>query len=371
MVGPLLSNQTLHSQYLGYVKDILDNILTDAFFTEISEHILAMRSYIITDPFAFGVDVDGEASTTPADANCGDTGTCPFLPALKLRREEIYKQLTALGDGTFPRATEDLFDPAESCVDWNSAEIGKIQNACGICTEAEPCYSSLGCAFRNTEDGTWGGWMSDCNEANGYCDACFPDSPCPVTGGGGGEIDTPSTEDDTIVISEVSSNPVEGTCGGQDYVELFNPTGFKIYLKDYVLHDDKGPKDPSAFKFPELAIIEGNSVLLLCANGNGVSSPSFGIKDNDAISLHDTKYDKPVTSVGRMRGMRGEGQSWTLQSDGTYAYKMATPFVFGDYESPPENDGFFALVGSAASENACAGGLAVWLSLILAITFAF
>ncbi|GMH60644.1 hypothetical protein TrRE_jg5281 [Triparma retinervis] len=379
IVGPLLSDPNLHAQYLVYVKDILDNLLTDALFTEISEHITALKPHILGDPFGWGVDPDGEASTTPADANCGATGSCPFLPALKLRRDEIYKQLTALNASTFPRATEDLFNEGETCADWESTTKKAVANLCTDCAEAEICYNSLGCLYRDREDGTWSGLLKDCDPVNGICDVCFPDSTCLIEEGG--EDSDDEADKVNIVISEVSSNPVEGTCNGQDYIELFNPSGFKVYLADpdrvLILHDDRGHRDSSAFEFPALSSIDADGVLLLCANGNGVNSPSFGIKDNDAISVYDLTNHKPVTTAGRMRGTRGEGESWTLQSDGTYAYNAATPFAFRDYQSPPNMDGTdsFNLNGSSAtrkvgSENVVIK-LAVGLSLISAMTVIF
>ena len=188
IVGPLLSNPTLHAQYLGYVKDMLDNVLTDALFTEVSDHIKAMKEYMLADPFASGLDVNREALITLDNYDCAGTASCPFLAALNKRREVIYEQLKALEDGAFPRPTEDLFDEGEKCVDWNSAEKtkGSSDECDSSCALAEACYNSKGCMFRDTEDGSWTGAMAACNPANGYCDKCFPDTPCPTKKGGKG-----------------------------------------------------------------------------------------------------------------------------------------------------------------------------------------
>jgi hypothetical protein len=62
----------------------------------------------------------------------------------------------------------------------------------------------------------------------------------------------------------------------------------------------------------------------------------FGISDSDAVSISEMSTGKGVTSAGRMRGDRGDGESWQLQTDGSYAWAPATPYVFGDYGEPPE-----------------------------------
>ncbi|GMH70612.1 hypothetical protein TrST_g14059 [Triparma strigata] len=338
IVGPLLSDPTLHAQYLGFVKDFLDNIVTDDLFTEISDHITASSSYISSDPWAFGVNLNNEANEDLSSTLWA--GGTPFLAMLKLRRAEIYNQLTALENGSFARPTEDVLDEHEVCADWESTEVGTGAGGCpdpAGCNEAAACYADFGCAFRN-EDGNWAGAFAPCNDATPWCDPCFPDTACPVSSEGTVVVATPDLADLTqVVISEVSSNPVDGVCDGNDYIELYNPTNYKIQLSQYVLHDDRGPNDPEAFKFPALASLTANQVLLLCANGDGVNSPAFGVADGDAISIRSVSDNVPVTSAGRMRSdERNAGESWTLQSDGTYTYATATPFVFGDYGTAPE-----------------------------------
>eukprot|EP00520_Triparma_pacifica_P000531 CAMPEP_0118634400 /NCGR_PEP_ID=MMETSP0785-20121206/1521_1 /TAXON_ID=91992 /ORGANISM="Bolidomonas pacifica, Strain CCMP 1866" /LENGTH=951 /DNA_ID=CAMNT_0006525361 /DNA_START=344 /DNA_END=3199 /DNA_ORIENTATION=- len=362
VVGPLLSNPTYHAQYLDHVKDHLDNVLTDDFFSEISEHILALKPYK-SGLWASGwnVDLDNEANADFSQAFWGDSS--PFLALLKLRRGEIYKQIEALNDGSFKRPTEDLFDEMEICVDWETSSIGATKDASPCppeCAQAEPCYGFAGCQYRRS-DGLWDNPLQFCNPAFPACDVCYPDTECPF---GDGTDEDPVVAPDKadyngIVISEISSKPVDGICGGNDYIELYNPTDFKIIMSNYILHDDRGHNDVEAFHLPTSANINKREVLLLCANGNGISSPAFGISDEDAISI-STSDGTPVTSAGRMSGVGlEEGQSWTLQEDGTYKYEVPTPFVFENFgEAPRGSTGY--LDGSGGNGYLDGSGAAMW-----------
>ena len=162
LVGPLLTNQTLHAQYITYVKEFLESVYTDAeFIVEIQNHASAIES-TVKESFGGGANFDRELSP---DAASWDSGTFPLLPTMKARGEEVQKQLDALDAGTFPRGPQpgvrNRNEPWEMCVDWELAEpdTAPCENGCQYdgCLMPEwevPgfCDEGTGKCFHGTDD---------------------------------------------------------------------------------------------------------------------------------------------------------------------------------------------------------------------------
>jgi len=156
LVGPLLTDETLHAQYMGYVQEFLETVYTNAdFIAEIENHAALMQS-TITEDMSFGEFYQRELSP---DASSWDAGTFPLLPFMKARAESIQQQLDAIEDGTFTRGPQPGAlapnEPWETCADWELDE-----------PNTSPCNEGCqydGCAVS--------GWEveSFCDEATGTC----------------------------------------------------------------------------------------------------------------------------------------------------------------------------------------------------------
>lgn len=156
LAGPLLTNATLHGQYLGFVQSFVDNVLGNASFVdEMSRHAQALQADVAQDFWSSGgIYYHEELSPDAAD---WDTPQLPLLPLLKAREEQVRSQLEAIDAGTFPRGPHlDVgVEPFETCVDWRSEEP-----PASVC-ERECNYK--GCLHP--------GWVlpSFCEEATGTC----------------------------------------------------------------------------------------------------------------------------------------------------------------------------------------------------------
>jgi len=298
------------------------------------------------DAWGFGVNMANQANVDLPKSWWG--GALPWLAALKSRRKGIYEQLAAIEAGTFPRPTADMYAEGEICVDWTETEASSGGSSCGSpCSTAEVCYSA-GCAFRK-DDGTWNPPYNTCDPANGYCDECFPDSACAMDEGTPSLPWQPGPDEpvqfNQVVISEVSSTAVEGVCGGEDWIELTNPTTTTKYLAGLVLHDDKGWDHADAYHFPAMATIAPATVTIVCCNtADGIDGPKFKIGGNDEIGLFKIGADgggEAITSsgiIGGEEGVVGEG-SWSLAEDGFYSFQPQSAYAFGKHEGEvPEEE---------------------------------
>ena len=141
LVGPLLTNSTFHSQYLGYVQEFLDTVYTSAeLLSEIEEQASAIQEDVKAS-FGGGASFDEELSTEAATWN---SGTFPLLPTMKARADDLQKQLAALDDGTYPRSTTSNAGGAawEVCPDWQRSEPDTSE-----CEE--------GCRYQGCESTGW------------------------------------------------------------------------------------------------------------------------------------------------------------------------------------------------------------------------
>jgi CotH kinase protein len=151
LVGPLLSNATLHAQYVEYVRAFTNDVLGNfSLIQEMTSHLRAIREYVIEDYLSDG----GQYFAAELSPNASDweSGGSPLIPFYKTRVDEVRRQLDSLDNGTIPRKVE----PFEVCIDWYSTEPPSKSN----CTQ--------GCRY----EGCHGvGLLSVlyCDEMNGLC----------------------------------------------------------------------------------------------------------------------------------------------------------------------------------------------------------
>ena len=84
-----------------------------------------------------------------------------------------------------------------------------------------------------------------------------------------------------VVINEVQSNDPNG---GQDWVELANPTAEELDISGLVLKDNKD-KDP--YTIPEGTTIPANGYLVIYQDDSGVAGFAFGLGKGDSVRLFE------------------------------------------------------------------------------------
>ena len=129
LFGPLLTRPDWHQKYLEYVRQFVDNIMSnEEFLQETQEHAAAIDQYVRPDFYAnWGQFYDEELS--PDAANWKEDWRFPLLPFLKARAEDVKNQLDAIDAGTFKRGPHvgSLGDneALEICPDWRSEEADR------------------------------------------------------------------------------------------------------------------------------------------------------------------------------------------------------------------------------------------------------
>lgn len=132
-----------------------------------------------------------------------------------------------------------------------------------------------------------------------------------------------------IFINEISDKGTESICDNEDWIELYNDGSSPVSLTGFLLHDDKGPLDSKAYRFgasgdtSSPTVIAPKSYLLLCCNGDGVSSPAFKIGGDDTVRLIDDQ-DNEVDSSGVLPDT-GEFDITYARNDGAGFVQTITP----------------------------------------------
>ena len=139
--------------------------------------------------------------------------------------------------------------------------------------------------------------------------------------------------DGAVVVNEVAYRGSAGTCGGEDWIELWNAGNFSVDLTNFTLHDDKGPDDDDAkvFGAAELVLTPGEFVVL-CRDGD--RGFSFGIGSDDSVTLLNTNGTVSSTS-GMMSGAGSDDQTYARKPDFDFAYTSSpTPGYANEFSTP-------------------------------------
>merc|ERR1712176_685810 len=169
LVGPLLTDKELHSQYIEYVRTFTEEvIMNQTFLDQIYNHLDAIKTEVPKDPYnefadIFDLELDRNSDQWLHKLD-GNVTYIPFLPAVKARSDDIMKQLDAIDKGSFPPRDLDDIKFWEQCVDWQWESPPK--SAC-----YESCFYD-GC-FR--PDFTI---PAACDEATGVCTHAVSDALC-------------------------------------------------------------------------------------------------------------------------------------------------------------------------------------------------
>ena len=129
LVGPLLTNATLHARYIEYVRSFVTDVLGNVSFIEqIQQHGRAIQNDVAEDDWSNGgLHFEDNMSLDPT---IWDTGyRFPLLPFYAARSASVLEQLKALDEGTFPRGPH-LATPVgedEICTDWRSRRSPSLE----------------------------------------------------------------------------------------------------------------------------------------------------------------------------------------------------------------------------------------------------
>ena len=161
LVGPLLTDADLHSEYLGYVREFLDSVYANStVIAEIEAQAEAIQS-------AVGDDTSFEVELAPVADNW-NPDTIPLLPTMAARAANLQEQLSAIESGSFPRGphvgTNGDNLAWEVCANWRLSE--PVTAAC-----------DEGCKYKFCSISGWA-VESFCDEVTGICYHGEEDQQC-------------------------------------------------------------------------------------------------------------------------------------------------------------------------------------------------
>jgi len=127
LVGPLLTDKDLHSQYIEYVRKFTQEVMMNQeFLDQLHSHLVAIKTEVRKDSyneFADHFDLELDTSTDQwLHTLDGNATYVPFLPAVKARSNDIMKQLEAIDKGSVPPRDQVDIKFWEQCVDWRSTD---------------------------------------------------------------------------------------------------------------------------------------------------------------------------------------------------------------------------------------------------------
>lgn len=128
IVGPLLTDPTLHAKYIEYVREFTDTVYgNETFIQELTDHQAAQDKYVRKDDWSFFGAFYSKELTTEASNWEEEIDRFPLLPTMKARAEDVRAQLAAIDAGTFPRGphlgVNGDNEAWEYCPDWRAEEV--------------------------------------------------------------------------------------------------------------------------------------------------------------------------------------------------------------------------------------------------------
>jgi Lamin Tail Domain len=127
----------------------------------------------------------------------------------------------------------------------------------------------------------------------------------------------------TLFVNEVASTSAGGVCGTQDWIELYHSGNTTLNASGLILHDDAGPSNINAFRFPPSFVFAPFEIRLLC--GNAAGSFQFGIAGDDTITIINSDLEL-VSTTGILPNLGTATATYQLRDDRkTYQYAPPTP----------------------------------------------
>ena len=112
-----------------------------------------------------------------------------------------------------------------------------------------------------------------------------------------------------LQLVAVSDKGSEDKCGGKDWISLSNSGESKVYLKGYMLTDNKGRKDADAFNFGSGSFVGAGATVVLCKDSK--NSFVFGIGDTDTVTLWDADGNLADTTTLDGKGVFNKVWAWS------------------------------------------------------------
>ena len=121
-----------------------------------------------------------------------------------------------------------------------------------------------------------------------------------------------------IRLNEVSDKgtPAAGTCGDEDWIELYNSACVEAPLSGLLLTDDHGETNPKARRFDETdGTIAGHGFRVICKGGDGFD---FGIGGKDTVYLYEERTPEHLVEVDSVSLTDGSasGSAYARKTDG-------------------------------------------------------
>jgi hypothetical protein len=121
------------------------------------------------------------------------------------------------------------------------------------------------------------------------------------------------------VRSKVADEGMDGICGGEQFVELWNSGSVPVNLANMILSDDNGPNYYKAYRFTASSMIPPGGFILGCKNVGGANfSFDLSFQETETVNLYradlrllDSKQIAGSDSTFGWVWQRVNWQNWT------------------------------------------------------------
>jgi hypothetical protein len=178
-VGRILNNEKNMEQYLTHVREQMNIIANGKILEELHIYLETIAAYASKDDYFtrhYETLEDFEKVELTNDNSQHNIYENPFLPTLRVRLEEVQKQLDAIDSGTLPRNGQ--YDYRSMCPDWRNPEV-----------EIEPTFITADCPVPGCDGDVLACFGQFCIDGEfmhefcpllgaNECASCFPHSTC-------------------------------------------------------------------------------------------------------------------------------------------------------------------------------------------------